>query len=93
MKHYRRNLIRLVNGEPYRLSNRDGFRRIHRELERAIGAQRRIELHILENVELDEIDTRERELIRQRGTLNGPGVSSMPLRPVCDIPNHAAKNE
>lgn len=71
-KHYRRNVVRLMNGEAYRKGKPEGFRRIHLELEKAVRENRRIELHILENVEIDKINARELELIKQRGTLNGP---------------------
>jgi hypothetical protein len=71
-KHYRRNVIRLMNGDPYRKGKPAGFRRIHLELEKAVRENRRIELHILENVAVAEINVREAELIKLRGTLNGP---------------------
>jgi hypothetical protein len=69
--HYRRNVVRLMNGEAYRKGKPAGFRRIHLELEKAIRENRRIELHILENVKADKINARELELIKTRGTLNG----------------------
>jgi hypothetical protein len=76
-KEYRRNLINLLNDRPYRLRNPAGFRRIHRELARAHREKRRIQLIIVENV-TDKLqrNRREQELIKVRGNLNGPLISS-----------------
>ena len=71
-KEYSRNVVRLLNGKPYRKGKPDGFRRIHRELEKAHREGRRIDLIILENAEKPDINGRERELIRERGSLNDP---------------------
>jgi hypothetical protein len=72
-KEYKRNVQRILNGMPYRLSRPNRFRRIHRELEKAWRDGRKITLTILENVENDiERHIRERELIVERGILNDP---------------------
>ena len=71
-KEYARNVVRLLNGKPYRKGKPGGFRRIHRELERAHRQGRRIDLIIIENAQKPEINRRERELIRERGSLNDP---------------------
>lgn len=70
IRHYHRNVKRLLDGLPYRLSNPDGFRHIHRELANAVTAGKVIVLTILENPDPAELNERERQLIRQRGTLN-----------------------
>lgn len=70
-KEYRRNVIRLLNGRPYRKGNEHGFRWIHHELAWAVYEQRCIQLVIVEIVDVDQINERERALIRERGNLNG----------------------
>ena len=69
--HYSRNVRNLRLGNPYRPSNPHGFRRVHRELAKAIGEKREISLTLLENWE-DKSDRnrRERELKNSIGTLN-----------------------
>ena len=76
-REYGLNVARLINGLPYRKGNLDGFRRIHRELAAALMEGRRIELVILENGERPALNDRERELIRERGNLNGPGEKGL----------------
>ena len=71
-KEYGRNVARLLAGLPYRLGKPDQFRAIHHALADAVRAGRVITLTILENAEPDEINRRERDLIAERGTLNGP---------------------
>jgi hypothetical protein len=71
-REYGRNVHRLLNGRPYRLSRPDGFRRIHRELAQAHRDGRRIELIMFENCEPDALDRREMEVIAERGNLNDP---------------------
>ena len=75
-REYWLNVARLINGLPYRKGNPDGFRRIHRELAAALMDGRRIELVVPENGERPALNNRERELIRERGNLNGPGEAS-----------------
>lgn len=70
LRHYHRNVIRLITGHPYRLNKPDGFRLIHRELAKAATAGRDITLTILENPAPTNLVRRERELIKERGTLN-----------------------
>src|SRR4051794_9145889 len=70
LHHYRRNVDNLLNRKPYRKSNPDGFRRIHRELARAHQEGREITLVILENVGPAGLNRRERELIHELGSLN-----------------------
>jgi len=69
-KEYARNVVRLLNDKPYRKNKPHGFRRIHFELAKAVKAGTHIKLLILENVGPEVIALRERELIRERGTLN-----------------------
>ena len=71
-KAYGRNVTNLMNNKPYRPKKPDGFRRIHRELERAHRDGRLIELIILENAEKPGINDRERQLVAERGSLNDP---------------------
>ncbi|HEY1604500.1 MAG TPA: hypothetical protein VGF77_02770 [Allosphingosinicella sp.] len=70
LRHYHRNVRRLLAGLPYRANNPDGFRQIHRELADAVKAGKAIVLTIVENPDLAELNRRERELIREIGTLN-----------------------
>ena len=68
---YVRNVKNLLDGKPYRQNNPDGYRRIHRELARALRTGKTIRFILLENCPLADIYRRERELIARRGTLNG----------------------
>ncbi|HEX9753345.1 MAG TPA: hypothetical protein VGA46_07865 [Methyloceanibacter sp.] len=68
---YEKNVLKILNGWPYRPQKPEKFRRVHRELERAHREGRRITLVILENVDPMRLDQRERELIAERGILNG----------------------
>lgn len=71
-REYWRNVVRLLAGRNYRKGEPDGYRRIHRELAAAFREGRAVTLTILENCPPGEIDRRERELIAERGDLNGP---------------------
>jgi hypothetical protein len=71
VREYGKNVYNLLNGKAYRRSKPDAFRRIHRELAQAHRERRRIRLTILENVDLSRINERERQLIAERGSLNG----------------------
>lgn len=77
-KEYARNLARMLNKKPYRKSNEDGFRLIHRELHDAHHRGAKITLTILENVtDPKRRGARERELIaqrRQEETSGGPRI-------------------
>jgi len=68
---YEKNVLKILNGWPYRSKKPEKFRRVHRELERAHREGRRITLVILENVDPFLLNQRESELIADRGTLNG----------------------
>jgi hypothetical protein len=70
-KEYPRNINNLLLGRGYRKKKPDGFRRIHRALAEAHIKKRKIKLIILENAQEPEINHRERELIAERGALNG----------------------
>lgn len=69
-REYGLNVIRILNNRPYRKSKPTGFRPIHLALARAVTEGIPVVLTILENVLID-INKREDELIRERGTLNG----------------------
>ncbi|RWB89233.1 MAG: hypothetical protein EOQ52_12725 [Mesorhizobium sp.] len=71
-QEYEKNILKILNGRPYRPQKPAGFRRIHRELFEAARKGLAITLTILENVEPALLNQRERELIAERGTLNGP---------------------
>ena len=68
---YGRNVTHLRNGQSYRKSNPDGFRKIHEALANAVQEGHQITLTILENPSRADINRRERELIQEYGTLNG----------------------
>ena len=70
LQEYRRNVQRLLDGRQYRRGNPDGFRRIHRELARAVQEGVHIRLIILENATALDINKRENTLIAARGNLN-----------------------
>ena len=70
-KEYGRNVVRLLNGLPYRRAKPERYRRIPHELALAHPTGRKIRLIILENVDATQIDDRERALIELRGNLNG----------------------
>lgn len=64
---YTRNLRRLFRGLPYRQSNPDGYRRVHRELAKAVRDSAPIWLVCLENVDDRQLrNRREREVIAER---------------------------
>lgn len=70
-RQYSRNVAHLLNGQPYRLRQADGFRGVHRALESAYRRRAQITLTILENVPSKIArNQRERELIATRGVLN-----------------------
>ncbi|MNJ68895.1 hypothetical protein D3C77_651880 [compost metagenome] len=53
---YQRNVENLRRGRPYRPSNQDGFREVHRQLLRADQEGFGIRLYLLQNVTEEEID-------------------------------------
>lgn len=71
-REYGCNVVRLLNERPYRKGSPLGFRRIHRELAQAVRVGWLITLTILENPPVADLNRREAQLIRERGTLNGP---------------------
>jgi hypothetical protein len=71
-REYANNVLKLANASYYRKSKPDGYRRIHRLLEEAIQQGHKVTLTILENVDVGRLQTRETELIEQRGSLNDP---------------------
>ncbi|MDR3429986.1 hypothetical protein [Silvimonas sp.] len=66
LKHYRRNVLNLLHGRPYRRGKFDKFRASHRALAEAILLGHRIVLSFLRNVELDAINAVERQEIIDR---------------------------
>ena len=67
LREYGLNVGRILAERPYRKSNPDGFRLIHRELAAAANRGRFITLTLLENCALkDDRNCRERELIKLR---------------------------
>lgn len=54
IKHYRRNVDRLLSGKPYRKSNPEGFRKVHRALAHAVTSGYGIKLFFLTNVAHDQ---------------------------------------
>ncbi|OZI63303.1 hypothetical protein [Bordetella genomosp. 11] len=73
LSQYRRNVLNLLAGLPYRRNKPDGFRRVHRALADAVIKGDRITLTLLRNVPLGEdINEAERQAIRRFNcTLNG----------------------
>jgi hypothetical protein len=70
-------VIKIITGKPYRPNKPTGFRYIHKVLHESHVNKRQITLKILENAEPgEEQNRRERELIKERGTLNGPAKKS-----------------
>ncbi len=72
LREYERNVLKLLNGRPYRPKKPDAFRRIHRALHRAHLEGKHIQLILFENCAPADLNRRELELIAERGTLNGP---------------------
>ena len=70
LSQYARNVHRILNQEPYRKNNPNGFRHIHRALVDALKKGLPIELIFFENVPLDTLRQREKELIAKMGELN-----------------------
>ena len=71
IREYERNVLKMLTGRPYRPKKPDAWRRIHRELYAALTDGRAIKLTILENCSSEQLAIRERQLIAERGTLNG----------------------
>lgn len=79
-KEYERNVLKLMNGKPYRPAKPDKFRAIHRALFAAHLERRQITLIILENCSPSELNDREAVHIRDRGVLNGPATRRLSSR-------------
>ncbi|MEH6718872.1 MAG: hypothetical protein V7704_08340 [Aurantimonas endophytica] len=71
LKEYSRHVRSQFEGGHYRPQNKDGWRRIHRELYQACLEGRKVTLVFVENCALSTLNERERAHIRDRGTLNG----------------------
>ncbi len=72
LSHYRRNVNNLLSGKPYRKSNPNGYRVIHRAMADCVRSGGTMTLCLLENVDVNVIYDRERELIAlHRCDLNG----------------------
>lgn len=77
LRHYKRNVDRLLAGEPYRKSNPDGYRLIHRALAEAVRRDFSISLTFLCNVlEREDINQVESEQIKKQ---NSNGQASWQL--------------
>ncbi|MGQ3214770.1 hypothetical protein [Shinella sp.] len=79
-KEYERNVLKLLNGRPYRPAKPDKFRAIHRALFAAHTEGRHITLIILENCAPSELNEREAVHIIDRGVLNGPITRVLRIR-------------
>jgi hypothetical protein len=68
LKHYRRNVKRLLAGKPYRLNNPEGFRKSHRALAAGVQAGYTVNLAFVCNIaEGESIDFVERQQIAAHG--------------------------
>ena len=50
LKHYKRNVNRLINDKPYRKSKPDGYRKVHKALAKAVKNNEIIKLTLLCNI-------------------------------------------
>ncbi len=72
LTQYSRNVKNLLSGKPYRKGNPNGFRLVHRAMADCVRDEGKITLRLLENVDPDQINVRERELIQLHNSdLNG----------------------
>jgi hypothetical protein len=76
---YATNVSRLLAGKPLRFA-RPVQIRIHEALAEAVQSRRQVTLTIIENPHNSKMNSRERELINERGTLNGPSPVYPPIR-------------
>ena len=68
LKHYKRNVNRLLAGKPYRASNPEGFRKSHRALADAVLNGYTVTLSFVCNIaEGESIDSVEQSLIKSHG--------------------------
>jgi hypothetical protein len=69
LSHYKRNVMNILNGKPYRKGKPDGYRRVHRILAEAMSSGYRVRLSLLKNVEPNEsINQVERILIKEHNS-------------------------
>ena len=67
LRHYTRNVERLLSGKPYRKSKPEGYRQVHRALAAAVRAEYTIQLSFLTNVDnINSINTIESALIAEK---------------------------
>ncbi|WP_199711893.1 hypothetical protein [Alginatibacterium sediminis] len=65
-RHYKRNVRRLLQNQPYRKSNPEGYRKVHRALTEATRCGHRITLSFLCNIsESENINDIEQQLIKE----------------------------
>lgn len=66
LKHYKRNVNRLLLGKAYRKSKPNGYRAVHKALAQAVKKNQEIKLCFLTNIETgDDINLIEQTLIRK----------------------------
>ncbi|EJL6339749.1 hypothetical protein EEJ34_13385 [Vibrio cholerae] len=66
LKHYKRNVARLIAGQPYRKSNPNSYRVVHKALADAVDKNYVIKLYFLANInEGEDINQVEQTLINQ----------------------------
>ncbi|WP_217527372.1 MULTISPECIES: hypothetical protein [Vibrio] len=66
LKHYKRNVARLIAGKPYRKSNPNSYRVVHKALADAVDKNYVIKLYFLANInEGEDINKVEQALINQ----------------------------
>ena len=68
---YEANVLKIIDGRPYRPKKPNSFRAVHTALHMGHVSGRQITLTILENCPLHQLDDREKELVKERGSLNG----------------------
>jgi hypothetical protein len=69
LSHYKRNVMNILDGRPYRKGKPDGYRRVHRMLAEAMSSGHRVRLSLLRNVEPHEsINQVERILIKENNS-------------------------
>jgi hypothetical protein len=74
---YSKNVTNLLNGKPYRKNKPESFRDIHYDLAEAFLLQKNITLRLLETIsDRASRHSKEQELIRNRGFLNGTNGQS-----------------
>lgn len=69
LSHYKRNVINILDGKPYRRGRPDGYRRVHRMLAQAMSCGHRVRLSLLTNIEPHEnINQAERAFIKKHNS-------------------------